>query len=229
MEFHANYKTLLGKEIEGPDALDIADFAWNRLFRIQEPVIQEYVLKFLSSFKFRGHVMEIDIVDTMVFQLGGVKRSMSIRQFILALGLYTEEEMNNNMFEFFRDACRHNAKEKEKGAKKKIMIVGAHLIGRIARYNRLGLGELVDDMLDNSNDKDAVAEARRAQDEAGDVRCHPNISFTNRLRAMDDRLGDIDTNIYKLSNNVEELTTVVSGMSEQYDQFYGEFNTMREE
>ncbi|GJY87694.1 hypothetical protein Tco_0502322 [Tanacetum coccineum] len=178
MEFRANYKTMLGKEIKGPEALDFIDFAWNRLFRIQEPVIREYVLEFLSIFKFKYHVMELDIVDTMVFQLGGVKRSMTMRQFILALGLYTEEEMKNNLFEFFRDACGHNVKEnvtledlfflhsmdggamvdvpwniakflfdKAKGAKKKSMI-------------------LVDDMLDKSEDEDAAAKARRAQDEA---------------------------------------------------------------
>ncbi|GJS82932.1 hypothetical protein Tco_0749473 [Tanacetum coccineum] len=213
----------LGKEIEGLEALDFADFvtmhegqalqnldqfyhvsyrhedrtftsqAWNRLFRIQEPVIRVYVLEFLSSFKFRDHVIELDIVDTIVFQLEEVKRSMNMRQFTLALGLYTKQEMNNNLFEFFRDACRHNAKEKvtleylfflhsmdggalvdvpwniikflfdkAKRAKKKSMIVGAHLIGRFARYNRLGQGELVDDMLDNSKDEVVAAEARRA-------------------------------------------------------------------
>ncbi|GJW28122.1 hypothetical protein Tco_0044997 [Tanacetum coccineum] len=152
--------------------------AWNVLFRIQELVIREYVLEFLSSFKFRDHVTELDIVDTM-------------------------------------------------GAKKKSMIVGAHLIGRIARYNGLGLGELFDDMLDKSKDEVAVAEARRAHDEADGVRRHPNMSFTNRLRAMDDRLGDIDPNIYKLSDKVENLTAVVSEMSKQYDQFYGEFDAIR--
>ncbi|GKG52848.1 hypothetical protein Tco_0549960, partial [Tanacetum coccineum] len=36
------------------------------------------------------------------------------------------------------------------------------------------------------------------------------------LRAMDERLGEI-------VNEVDELTYVVSGMSEQYDQFYEEF------
>ncbi|GJT54317.1 hypothetical protein Tco_0989371 [Tanacetum coccineum] len=269
---------------------------------------------------------------------------MTIRQFILAVGLYTEEEMNNNLFEFFCDTCirnmpnnynltiyyidittrnhydsrhppsyttiknpihrlvyrflalsiagRHNAKEKvtledlffvhnmdggalvdvpwniakflfdkAKGAKKKSMIVGAHLIGMIARYyglmtnaylrrvtlgqgttllnivklvelgicryNGLGLGELVDDMLDNSKDEVTAAEAKRAQDEADGVRRCPNMSFTNRLRAMDKRLGDIDSNIYKLSDEVEKLTAVISIMSEQYDQFYEEFNAMR--
>ncbi|GJY60074.1 hypothetical protein Tco_0459966 [Tanacetum coccineum] len=84
-------------------------------------------------------------------------------------------------------------------------------------------------MLDNNEEEVAAAEARRAQDDEGGVRRHPNMIFTNRLRAMDDRLGDIDTNIYKLSNDVEELTTIVYRMSEQYDQFYKEFNTMREE
>ncbi|GJU83325.1 hypothetical protein Tco_1285690 [Tanacetum coccineum] len=288
--------------------------AWNRLFRIREQVVREYVLEFLSSFKFRDHVVELDIDDTIVFQLGGTRRSMSMRQFILALGLYTEEEINNNLFGLFCDACfrnrpnnynltdycigittrnhydsrhppsyttikslirrlvhrlltlsvagRHNAREKftleylfflhsmdggemvdvpwnlakflsdkAKGYKKKIMIVGANLIGRIARsyglmsigymrivtlgpktsllsvaklvdlgiyrYNRLGLGELVDDQLDNSGDEVVATEARRAQDEAGGVRRHPNMSLTNRLRDMDDRLGDMDTNIYK--------------------------------
>ncbi|GJX83962.1 retrotransposon protein, putative, ty1-copia subclass [Tanacetum coccineum] len=96
-------------------------------------------------------------------------------------------------------------------------------------YNRLGLGELVNDQLDNSKDEGVVAEARGAHDEEGGVRRRPNMTFTSRLRAMDDRLGDMDTNIYKLSNDVEDLTYVVSGMSEQYDQFYGEFGQMRME
>ncbi|GJY00376.1 hypothetical protein Tco_0357394 [Tanacetum coccineum] len=83
-------------------------------------------------------------------------------------------------------------------------------------------GEMVDD-------EAAAAEARRAQDEAGGVRRHPNMSCTNRLRTMDERMGDMDTNIFKLRNDVEELTAVVSGMSEQYDQFCRELNSTREE
>ncbi|GKC48787.1 hypothetical protein Tco_1071532, partial [Tanacetum coccineum] len=141
--------------------------------------------------------------------------------------------------------------DKAKGYKKMSLIVGADLIGRIARsyglmaptyirivtlgqetlllnvaklvnlgifrYNRLGLEELVDDQLDNSEDEATAVEARGAQDEEGGVRRCSNMTFTNRLRAMDDRLGDIDTNIYQLSNNVKYLTYDVSGMSEQYD------------
>ncbi|GKG24130.1 hypothetical protein Tco_0392166 [Tanacetum coccineum] len=88
-------------------------------------------------------------------------------------------------------------------------------------FNRLGQGELVGDKLNDSGDEVAANEARRAQNEEGDVRHNPNMSFTNRLKAMDDRSGDIDSNIYTLSNKVKNLTVVVSEMSKQYYQFYG--------
>ncbi|GKD71524.1 hypothetical protein Tco_1325614, partial [Tanacetum coccineum] len=257
-EFRKRYSKLLRKEIEGPEALDYAEFStlhdgvalqnldqfchvsyrhddriftsqeWNKLFKIQEPVVKEYVMEFLSCFTFKDHVVELDIADTMVFQLGGVKRSMSMRQFILALGLYIPEEMNNNLFGPFRDACFRNRpknynptkyfvgistqnhydtrhppsyttirnpfvvwfidgekmvdvpytvakflSEKAKGYKKKSLIVGSHLIGRIARYNGLGLGELVNDQLDNSEDEAVAAEAKGDRDEEGGVRHRP--------------------------------------------------------
>ncbi|GKE33025.1 hypothetical protein Tco_1452347 [Tanacetum coccineum] len=105
--------------------------------------------------------------------------------------------------------CRHNVEEK-------ITLEDLFFL------HSMNGGEMVDD-------EATVAEARRAQDEAGGVRRHPNMSFTNRLRAMDERIGDMDTNIFKLRNDVEELTAVVSEMSEQYDQFYRELNSMREE
>ncbi|GKD77215.1 hypothetical protein Tco_1339836 [Tanacetum coccineum] len=46
---------------------------------------------------------------------------------------------------------------------------------------------------------------------------------------MDERLGDIETGISRLAGDVDELTYVVYGMSEQYDQFYGEFGQWRTE
>ncbi|GKC89341.1 hypothetical protein Tco_1149990 [Tanacetum coccineum] len=51
--------------------------------------------------------------------------------------------------------------DKAKGTKNKSMIVGAHLIRRIARFNGLGQRELVDDMLDDSKDEVVAAEAIR--------------------------------------------------------------------
>ncbi|GJT96795.1 retrovirus-related pol polyprotein from transposon TNT 1-94 [Tanacetum coccineum] len=187
MEFCANYKTLLGNEIEGPEALDFADFG---------TMHEGQALQNLDQLCRHNAKEKVTLED--LFFLHNMDG-----------GALVDVPWNIAKFLF----------DKAKGAKKKSMIVGAYLIGRIARYNGLGLEELVDDMLNNSEDEATAAEARRAQDEVGGVRHHPNMSFTNRLRAIDDRLGDIDTNIYKLSNDVEELTNVISGMSEQYDQF----------
>ncbi|GJX10330.1 hypothetical protein Tco_0200189 [Tanacetum coccineum] len=195
-EFRNNLKDLLKKEIKGLEALDYADFS---------------------------------IADTLVFQLGGVRRSMTMRKFILALGLYTEEDAREKVTleDLF---LLHNIDEgdrvdvpwtiskfltdKAKGAKKKSMIVGAYLIGRIAksyglmapaymrvvtlgqetwllnvaklvdldicRYNRLGMGELVDDKLDNSEDEAAAAKAREAQEQEGVM-----ISFMESLDRLE--------------------------------------------
>ncbi|GJT13456.1 hypothetical protein Tco_0860498 [Tanacetum coccineum] len=48
-----------------------------------------------------GSEMGLDVADTLCFQLGGARRSMIWRQIILALGLYTAEEMVEGGFEAF--------------------------------------------------------------------------------------------------------------------------------
>ncbi|GJS21237.1 hypothetical protein Tco_0449869 [Tanacetum coccineum] len=55
--------------------------------------------------------------------------------------------------------------DKAKGVQKKSKIVGAHLIGRIARHLGLGQDEMVDNKMGDSNEEAEVAEARRAQEE----------------------------------------------------------------
>ncbi|GJT89780.1 hypothetical protein Tco_1078625 [Tanacetum coccineum] len=67
--------------------------AWRRLFSIKAPLVQEFVLEFFSTCRMGDTVMELDTPNTLCFQLGGVRHSMSWRQFILAMGLHTEEEM----------------------------------------------------------------------------------------------------------------------------------------
>ncbi|GJV17875.1 hypothetical protein Tco_1363198 [Tanacetum coccineum] len=127
--------------------------------------------------------------------------------------------------------------DKAKGSKRKSPIVGAHLIGKIAsyyglmtleslmnvtlvhetssmsvanlvdlgicRYNGLGIGEMVAKIPEVAGDDDVGA----GQAEIGGVGPHPNMSNANRLRAIDERLGEI-------VNDVDELTYVVSGTSE---------------
>ncbi|GJS96034.1 hypothetical protein Tco_0803002 [Tanacetum coccineum] len=100
-EFWKRFSEIRIKEIECPEGLNFEEFgaihegmalqnlnqfchvsyeqddrhftsqAWNRLFRIKKQVVREYVMEFLSSFTFRNHIEELDVVDTMVFQLGG--------------------------------------------------------------------------------------------------------------------------------------------------------------
>ncbi|GJS27919.1 hypothetical protein Tco_0488539 [Tanacetum coccineum] len=66
---------------------------WRRLFGILAPLVREFILKFLSTCRMSDTEMGLDVVDTLCFQLGGVRRRMTWRQFILALGLHTEQEM----------------------------------------------------------------------------------------------------------------------------------------
>ncbi|GJS32881.1 zinc finger, CCHC-type containing protein [Tanacetum coccineum] len=98
----------------------------------------------------------------------------------------------------------------------------------IVRFNSFRHVEIVNEMLDNSDEEADAAEARRAQKEnKGSPRRRPNMGFTNRLRVMDDRLGEIDQHIYRIGGEAKELTKVVLVMSKPYDQFYGEFRGMR--
>ncbi|GKD58347.1 hypothetical protein Tco_1295856, partial [Tanacetum coccineum] len=61
--------------------------AWRRLFGIRAPLVHKFILEFLSTFRMNDTEMGLDVADTLCFQLGGVRRRMTWRQFILALGL----------------------------------------------------------------------------------------------------------------------------------------------
>nr|GEV80287.1 hypothetical protein [Tanacetum cinerariifolium] len=64
--------------------------------------------------------MGLDVADTLCFQLGGVRRRMTWRQFILALGLHTKQEM---------EEARH-AEGRKSGAR----MSGGHFIGHLATH-----------------------------------------------------------------------------------------------
>ncbi|GKA93862.1 hypothetical protein Tco_0815848 [Tanacetum coccineum] len=72
--------------------------AWERMFDIRGPLIWELILEFLSTLSFSEVLLDLRAPGTIQFQLGGVKRCLSWRQFILALGLHTEEEMGTLCF-----------------------------------------------------------------------------------------------------------------------------------
>ncbi|GJY84386.1 hypothetical protein Tco_0497762 [Tanacetum coccineum] len=72
--------------------------AWRRLFGIRVPLVREFILEFLSTYRMSDTEMGLDVTDTRCFQLGGVRRRVTWRQFILALGLHTEQEMTEAGF-----------------------------------------------------------------------------------------------------------------------------------
>ncbi|GJS80695.1 hypothetical protein Tco_0730576 [Tanacetum coccineum] len=67
--------------------------AWRRLFEVSGLLVREFILEFLSTCRMSDTEMGLDVVDTLCFQLGGVRRRMTWRQFILALGLHSKEEI----------------------------------------------------------------------------------------------------------------------------------------
>ncbi|GKE81945.1 hypothetical protein Tco_1551945, partial [Tanacetum coccineum] len=175
--------------------------------------------------------------------LGREKRSMTMRQFIQALGRHSRKEKValDDLFLLHSmdggvsvDVPWHVAKflcNKAKGSKNKSSIVGAHFIGKIAsyyglmtlgalmnatlgpetssmsvaklvdlgicRYNGLGIGEIVVEIPKVVGDNYVGA----GQAEIRGWYATPNMSNTNRLGAMDERLGEI-------VNDVDELTHV---------------------
>ncbi|GKE53838.1 hypothetical protein Tco_1488994, partial [Tanacetum coccineum] len=69
--------------------------AWRRLFEVRGHLVHELILEFFSTFRFGETVLGLDTVGALQFQLGGAKRRMSWRQFILGMGLHTAEEMES--------------------------------------------------------------------------------------------------------------------------------------
>ncbi|GJV46099.1 hypothetical protein Tco_1430635 [Tanacetum coccineum] len=85
----------------GDDGQEIfVSHAWRRLFKIRAPLVHEFILEFFSTCRV-GNEMGLDAANTLCFQLGGARRSMTWRQFILVLGLHTTEEMVEDGFEAY--------------------------------------------------------------------------------------------------------------------------------
>ncbi|GKB90269.1 hypothetical protein Tco_0962541 [Tanacetum coccineum] len=72
--------------------------AWGRQFDTKGLLVWELILEFLSTLRFGEVLLDLDAPDTIQFQLGRARRRLSWRQFILALGLHTEEEIESPSF-----------------------------------------------------------------------------------------------------------------------------------
>ncbi|GJY56723.1 hypothetical protein Tco_0455838 [Tanacetum coccineum] len=72
--------------------------AWRRLFDIRGPLVHELILEFFSTFRFGQAILDLVTLGALQFQLGGARRRISWRQFILSLGLHTNEEIQTAGF-----------------------------------------------------------------------------------------------------------------------------------
>ncbi|GJV60874.1 hypothetical protein Tco_1466974 [Tanacetum coccineum] len=72
----------------------------NQVEGYNEEIVHDFEQRLETIFGRIGDEMGLEADDTLCFQLGGVRRSMTWRQFILALGLHTAEEMaEDGLFE----------------------------------------------------------------------------------------------------------------------------------
>ncbi|GJW55151.1 hypothetical protein Tco_0099236 [Tanacetum coccineum] len=107
--------------------------AWRGLFDTMGLLVWELILEFLSTLRFREVLLDLDAPGTMQFQLSGARRRLSWRQFILALGLHTGEEM-----EFIGFAMMFTA-----GRKSGAHISGGQFVARLVEH----FGLLTDEIL----------------------------------------------------------------------------------
>nr|GEW10558.1 hypothetical protein [Tanacetum cinerariifolium] len=94
--------------------------AWRALFGIRWLLVREIILEFFSTLRFREGVLDLDSADTFQFQLDGLRRQLSWRQFILVLGLHTAEEM---------ETVRHAL-----GRKQGAQMLGGHFIAWLGMH-----------------------------------------------------------------------------------------------
>ncbi|GKB31297.1 hypothetical protein Tco_0870698 [Tanacetum coccineum] len=109
---------------------------WRRLFEVRAPVVREFMLEFFSTYKMSDIKMGLDLADTLCFQLGGARRLMTWRQFILELGLHSKEEMAKAGFRAYWSGSegRTGVGEGDRGRKSGARLSGGHFIGRLAAH-----------------------------------------------------------------------------------------------
>ncbi|GKB89306.1 hypothetical protein Tco_0961578 [Tanacetum coccineum] len=127
--------------------------AWRRLFGVRAPLVREIMLEFFSTCRMSDTEMGLDVADTLCFQLGGARRRMTWRQFILSLDLHSEEEMADPgdflgpapSYVYIRDPVRR------KGGTR---LSEGHFIGRLAAHfglvgdqGLIGLSMVVSELL----------------------------------------------------------------------------------
>ncbi|GKB08529.1 hypothetical protein Tco_0836841 [Tanacetum coccineum] len=130
---------------------------WGRVFDTRGPLVRELILEFLSTLRFGEVLFDLDAPGTIQFQLGGARMRLSWREFILALGLHTGEEMESPGFarDLVLRLCHrmmaHSIAGKSQAPEKEVycweeerdLILGRQFIARLAEH----FGLLTEDRL----------------------------------------------------------------------------------
>ncbi|GJZ59817.1 hypothetical protein Tco_0615633, partial [Tanacetum coccineum] len=83
---------------DGEGVMLFTSEAWGKVFNTRGPLVRELILKFHSTLRFGEVLLDLEALGTIQFQLGGARRRLSWREFILALGLHTGEEIESLSF-----------------------------------------------------------------------------------------------------------------------------------
>ncbi|GJQ91656.1 hypothetical protein Tco_0002795 [Tanacetum coccineum] len=94
IDYEEKLGRIYGREIHRGQSVFTSQ-AWRRLFEIQGSLVYELILEFFSTFRFEEEVLDLDTAGALQFQLEGVRRRMSWREFIMGMGLHTAEEIES--------------------------------------------------------------------------------------------------------------------------------------
>ncbi|GJS26452.1 hypothetical protein Tco_0487072 [Tanacetum coccineum] len=173
------YNVLKKKESDGPEGLNFVDFA---------NINNGDALRDLEEFcrvSFSDHLSDLDINDTLSFQLGPTTMILLSTSKTSPPRFTTKEKVTLADWFYLHNMDRgmllvvpwQVAKFLSDKAKVQLEEFG------IVKFNGLGQAEMVGQILDDSDKEEEAARARRAQDENEEgLRRRPNMSFTNRLQ-----------------------------------------------
>ncbi|GJU50821.1 hypothetical protein Tco_1220376 [Tanacetum coccineum] len=139
IETNHNKKSELSKTI-----LVFTSHAWRRLFEIQGPLVREFMLEFFSTCMMIDTELRLDEGNTLCFQLGGARRRMTWREFILALGdlrdYWTVISFDRDFlgvapsYTYIRDPVRRLCHRSAEGRKSGARFSGVYFIGRLIAH-----------------------------------------------------------------------------------------------
>lgn len=77
---------------------------WRRIFQIQETVYKELVMEFLSTVSF-ARKTGIYVDDNLTFCLGGERRTLSLADFALRIGIYVPSAVHSEPYQQYIADC----------------------------------------------------------------------------------------------------------------------------